>query len=152
MKWNELSQMPCSVARTLAVIGDRWTLMILRDAFLGVRHFDDFQASLGISRTIVSDRLATLVREGVLHRPPETTAKRRAYRLTEKGLELFPVVMAIVDWGNRHYAGAAGPPLIHHHESCGYDMNSIAACSHCHEVLDPRAVTVRINPAAASEH
>ena len=146
MKWNQLAEMPCSVARTLAVIGDRWTLMILRDCFLGVRHFDDFQRSLGISRTIVSDRLATLVREEVLFRPEGKWGKQRPYRLTDKGLELYPVVMAIVGWGNRHYAGEAGPPILHRHNSCGHDITSEATCSHCHEPLDPRQVTFRANP------
>ena len=152
MKWTALSQMPCSVARTLAVVGDRWTLMIVRDAFLGVRHFDDFQKSLGISRTIVADRLATLVREAVLSHKPDAKTGRPAYRLTEKGLELYPLIMAIVGWGNRHYAGPEGPPLLHRHESCGHDMTSVARCSHCHADLDPRDVTVRANPAIAIAH
>ena len=152
MRWDQLSAMPCSVARGLAVIGDRWTLMILRDCFLGVRRFDDFQQSLGISRTIVSDRLATLVSEGVLYRAPAGSAQhRREYRLTDKGLELYPVVMAIVGWGNRHYADENGPPVLHRHEVCGHDMTSMATCSHCHEPLDPRTVTVRTNPGIISK-
>ena len=128
MKWDELAQEPCSVARSLAVIGDRWTLMILRDAFLGVRRFEVFQARLGISRSIVTERLNTLVAEGVLERRPyQDRPIRHEYRLTDKGLDLHPVIMAIVDWGDRHYAGAAGPPIPGPHQRRGRDFHPVQA-------------------------
>ena len=93
MKWDELAQEPCSVARSLAVIGDRWTLMILRDAFLGVRRFEAFQARLGISRSIVTERLTLLVAEGVLERRPyQDRPVRHEYRLTAKGLEQLDIL------------------------------------------------------------
>ena len=120
MKRDDLKDQPCSMARTVAVIGDRWTLMLLRDCFLGVRRFDTFQERLGISRTIIAERLKLLVDEGVLarvryqDRPP-----RDEYRLTPKGFDLYPVVMSIVHWGNRHYAGEAGPPMLHRQRTCG---------------------------------
>src|SRR3954469_14636070 len=89
MKWDALRDEPCSVARTVAVIGDRWTLMILRDCFLGVRRFEDFQARLGISRTITTERLKTLVDEGVLRKVAyQDRPTRYEYRLTDKGLDL----------------------------------------------------------------
>src|SRR5438132_13379681 len=101
MKWNTLSDEPCSVARTVAVIGDRWTLMLLRDCFLGVRRFEDFERRLGISRSIIAARLKGLVAEGVLRRDAyQDHPVRHEYRLTEKGLALHPVIMAIGHWGD----------------------------------------------------
>lgn len=144
MKWEDLAQEPCSVARSVAVIGDRWTLMILRDCFLGVRRFEAFQERLGISRTIIADRLKHLTEEGVLRRVAyQENPVRHEYRLTEKGLDLHPVVMAIVHWGDRHYAGEAGPPLLHRHKTCGCDFHPVQTCSECGEPVDARAVETR---------
>src|SRR5262249_21377426 len=100
MRWRELGNEPCSVARTVSVIGDRWTLLVLRDCSLGVRRLEAFQARLGMPRPVLAARLRKLVQAGVLRkrryrlRPP-----RYEYRLTKKGLELYPVMMAIVHWG-----------------------------------------------------
>lgn len=144
MKWEDLAQEPCSVARSVAVIGDRWTLMILRDCFLGVRRFEAFQERLGISRTIIADRLKHLTQEGVLRRTPyQDHPTRYEYRLTEKGLDLHPVIMAVVHWGDRHYAGEAGPPLLHRHKTCGCDFHPVQTCSECGEPVDARAVETR---------
>jgi DNA-binding HxlR family transcriptional regulator len=144
MKWEDLAHEPCSVARSVAVIGDRWTLMILRDCFLGVRRFEAFQERLGISRTIIADRLKHLTEEGVLRRVVyQEHPTRHEYRLTEKGLDLHPVVMAIVHWGDRHYAGEAGPPLLHRHKGCGCDFHPVQTCSECGEPVDARAVETR---------
>jgi DNA-binding HxlR family transcriptional regulator len=144
MKWNELSDEPCSVARSVAVIGDRWTLMLLRDCFLGIRRFEDFERRLGISRSIVAERLKRLVEEGVLRREAYQDRPRRyEYRLTDKGLALHPVLMAIVHWGDEHYAGEAGPPLIHRHKACGHDFAPVMTCSECGEALAAREVEVR---------
>jgi len=111
MKWTDLPEENCSVARSVAVIGDRWTLLILRDLFLGVRRFEAFEKRLGISRSIIADRLKKLTDEGVLRREAyQDNPVRHEYRLTDKGLALHPVMMAIVHWGDVHYAGAAGPP------------------------------------------
>ncbi|MFN3523170.1 MAG: winged helix-turn-helix transcriptional regulator [Phenylobacterium sp.] len=147
MKWDDLAKEPCSVARSLAVIGDRWTLMILRDCFLGVRRFEAFQARLGISRTIVADRLKLLVEEGVLRKVPyQDGPARYDYRLTDKGFDLYPVVMAIVRWGDRHYAGEAGPPILHRHRACGHDFHPVTTCSACGEPVDARDVETRPGP------
>jgi DNA-binding HxlR family transcriptional regulator len=144
MKWNELSDQPCSVARSVAVIGDRWTLMLLRDCFLGIRRFEDFERRLGISRSIVAERLKRLVEEGVLRREAyQDRPLRYEYRLTDKGLALHPVIMAIVHWGDEHYAGEAGPPLIHRHKACGCDFAPVMTCSECGEALAAREVEVR---------
>ncbi|MFZ5720034.1 MAG: winged helix-turn-helix transcriptional regulator [Pseudomonadota bacterium] len=144
MKWSELAGEACSVARTIAVIGDRWTLMILRDCFLGVRRFEDLERRLGISRSIVADRLKRLVDEGVLRREAyQDRPLRHEYRLTEKGLALHPVMMAIVHWGDEFYAGDAGPPMLHRHKACGCDFAPVQTCSACGEPVTARDVEVR---------
>ena len=154
MKWDDLAQEPCSVARTVAVIGDRWTLMVLRDCFLGVRRFEDFQARLGISRTITAERLKGLVGEGVLRKVRyQDNPLRFEYRLTDKGHDLYPVIMAVVSFGDRHYAGpegqeGAGPPLLHRHKACGCDFHPVTTCSECHAPLVARDVETRAGPGA----
>jgi DNA-binding HxlR family transcriptional regulator len=147
MRWESLAREDCSLARALAVLGDRWTLMILRDAFLGVRRFDDFQQSLKIARRVLSERLALLVEEGVLRKVPyQEKPLRSEYRLTEKGLALYPALISLVHWGDRFYAGDAGPPILHTHQMCGHDFRSVVTCSECGEALDARAVSVRPGP------
>lgn len=144
MKWRELADERCSVARSVAVIGDRWTLMLLRDCFLGVRRFEDFERRLGISRSVIADRLKHLVDEGVLRKDAyQDHPVRHEYRLTEKGLALHPVMMAIVHWGDVHYAGEDGPPLIHRHKTCGHDFAPVLICSECGEPVAARDVDVR---------
>lgn len=144
MKWDELGEERCSIARSVAVIGDRWTLMVLRDCFLGVRRFEAFQERLGISRTIIADRLKHLTDEGVLCRSQyQERPARFEYRLTEKGLALHSVMMAIVHWGDRFYAGAEGPPLLHRHKTCGCDFHPVQVCSECGEPVEARAVETR---------
>jgi len=148
MRWEWLDRENCSLARTLAVIGDRWTLLILRDAFMRVRRFEDFEKSLKIARRVLSERLGRLVEEDVLRKVPyQERPTRYEYRLTEKGLALYPALISLVHWGDRFYAGDAGPPIIHTHTSCGHDFRSVLTCSECGEALDARAVAAR--PGAA---
>src|SRR5262245_28455470 len=105
MRWSELKRENCSVARTVSVIGDRWTLLILRDCFLRVRRFEEFQARLGVTRHLLADRLRKLVKAGVLRREMYQARPRRyEYRLTERGLDLQPVMLSIVHWGDLHMA------------------------------------------------
>lgn len=143
MRWNDLSEEKCSLARSLAVLGDRWTLLILRDAFLRVRRFDDFQARLGIARRVLTERLGGLVEAGVLEkvayqdRPP-----RFEYRLTQKGLDLYPVILSLVHWGDKHYAGEEGPPVLHRHKTCGHVFEPVLSCSECGEAVEARQVEV----------
>ena len=144
MRWQTLDRENCSLARTLAVVGDRWTLLVLRDCFLRVRRFEDFEASLKIARRVLAERLALLVEEGILvKRPYQDRPVRYEYRLTEKGLELYPALISLVHWGDKHYAGKDGPPLVHRHLSCGHDFRSVLTCSECHAPLDARRVEVR---------
>jgi DNA-binding HxlR family transcriptional regulator len=143
MKWNDLSSENCSLARSLAVVGDRWTLLILRDAFLGIRRFDDFQSSTGIARRVLTERLTKLVDDGILERRLyQERPTRNEYRLTAKGLDLYPVILALVHWGDAHYAGEAGPPLLHRHKACGHVFRSELCCSECGETVAARDVAV----------
>jgi DNA-binding HxlR family transcriptional regulator len=131
----------CSVAQCLEVVGEWWTLLIVRDAVLGVRRFDDFQARLGISRNILNRRLSHLVYHGVLERRPyQENPPRSEYALTDKGRDLWHVVTAIRQWGDK-WAAPDGPPVRMRHTSCGHVVQAIAVCSHCGEPLDIRSVT-----------
>jgi len=149
MRWNELGQEACSVARTVSVIGDRWTLLILRDCFLRIRRFEDFQERLGITRPILADRLKKLVDEFVLVKVPyQQRPVRYEYRLTQKGLDLYPIVMAIVHWGDVHMAGRKGRPLLHRHDPCGKDFDPVMVCSECGAPLVAKQVHVHPGPGA----
>jgi DNA-binding HxlR family transcriptional regulator len=146
-----LDQQACSVARTLSVIGDRWTLLILRDCFMKVRRFEDFHARLGIGRPILADRLQKLVDSFVLTRMAyQTRPLRCEYRLTQKGLDLYPVIMAIVHWGDVHMAGKTGRPVLHRHAVCGHHFDPVLVCSHCAATLSPRDVAIEAGPGAAA--
>jgi len=137
------------MARTVSVIGDRWTLLILRDCFLRVRRFEDFQERLGITRPILSNRLKKLVGEVVLVKVPyQQHPVRYEYRLTQKGLDLYPILMAIVHWGDVHMAGKKGRPLLHRHDRCGKDFDPVMVCSECGAALAARQVHVHPGPGA----
>lgn len=137
------------MARAMAVVGDRWALLVLREAFLRVRRFDDFQERLGIARRVLTERLKHLVEHEVLERVAYSQAPLRyEYRLTEKGRGLYPVILSLVHWGDTHYAGKKGPPLLHRHKGCGHDFRSVLTCSECGEALDPRAVVPHPGPGA----
>lgn len=149
MKWTDLQQEHCSVARTVSVIGDRWTMLVLRDAFLGVRRFEDFQERLGISRPMLADRLTKLVDAGVFKKVAyQDSPVRYEYRLTPKGMDLHPVLMAVVHWGDVHMSGEAGRPLLHRHSGCGHLFDPVTVCSECNEALRARDVAVERGPGA----
>ncbi len=149
MRWDEIGGEACSVARTVSVIGARWTLLILRDCFLGVRRFDDFQTRIGVTRPILADRLKKLVAEGILAKcADEERPLRYEDRLTAAGRALHPVIMAIVHWGDTHRVTRKGRPLLHTHKTCGHDFDPVMVCSHCAAPLSARAVTVRAGPGA----
>lgn len=148
MRWNDIGEMTCSVARTLSVVGDRWTLLILRDAFLRTRRFEDFQERLGMTRHRLADRLAKLIEHGVFERVRyQERPERYEYRLTEKGRDLYPVIVALVGWGDRWMAGTAGPPIELVHRSCGHVMTPTMTCPHCGDALTARDVTAQPGPA-----
>lgn len=152
MRWGELEHEACSVARTVSVIGDRWTLLILRDCFLRVRRFEAFQERLGITRHLLADRLKKLVAAGVLKREPYQERPRRyEYRLTEKGLALHPILMAIMHWGDTEMADAAGPPMLFEHKECGQLFAPVTCCSACGKPVAARTVRVHRGPGAPVE-
>jgi DNA-binding HxlR family transcriptional regulator len=147
MRWEELEQQPCSLARTLSVVGDRWTLLVLREGFLGIRRFDEFEKRLGITRHVLADRLKKLVEAGVLDKVAyQQRPLREEYRLTSKGLDLYPAIMALVNWGDRHMSDVEGAPIRHTHRTCGQPMHGVLVCSECGEPLEPRAVQLEEAP------
>ncbi len=152
MRWDALEQEQCSVARTVAVIGDRWSLLILRDCFLRIRRFEEFQSRLGVTRHILADRLKKLVRFGVLRRTPyQDKPPRYEYILTQKGLDLYPVVMAIVHWGDIHMVDERGRPMLHEHKRCGKLFDPGLVCSECGEPILAKEVHVHTGPGAAAD-
>ena len=140
MERKSFADMDCSVAQCLEIVGEWWTMLIIRDAFLGVTRFEDFQKRLGISRNILQQRLATLVEAGVLKRVPYSEhPPRDDYRLTDKGRDLWPVLTAMRQWGDA-YAAPDGPPLEVVHDHCGRAGTQILVCEHCGEPVGPRDV------------
>jgi DNA-binding HxlR family transcriptional regulator len=139
----------CSVARSLEVLGDRWTMLVIRDAFTGVRRFDDFQRDLGVARNVLSDRLGRLVGEGVLERRRyQERPERFEYRLTEKGVDLWRALVSLMKWGDRYYAPAEGPPRVVRHRDCGGEVDDNFACVRCGAQLDARDVRLEPGPGA----
>jgi len=137
----------CSIARTMAVIGDAWTPLILRDIAVGITRFDALQRDLGISRKVLSERLAWLVEHGVLERRPYSERPpRHEYVLTDKGGELMQVLFAMTAWGDRWTAGDAGPPVLLRHRACGELTHARIVCAHCGEQLRPEDVEVQPGP------
>jgi DNA-binding HxlR family transcriptional regulator len=146
----ELERPPvCSIARAMEILGERWTFLILREAFYGVRRFSDMQRNLGIARNILSTRLQTLVGAGIFerrlyHEEPE----RYEYRLTPAGRDLYPSIVTLMRWGDEHLTGELGPPVVLRHNLCGHEADPVLVCSHCREELRPREVTPERGPAA----
>lgn len=137
----------CSVARTLEVLGDRWTLLVLRDVLNGVHRFDDIQRHLGVARDVLTKRLAALVTEGVVERVAyqEPGSRRRfEYRVTPAGRDLRPVLLALIAWGDRHRGDGRGAPLVVTHAECGAQVRLVAECTAGHRV-DP-ATALRTEP------
>jgi DNA-binding HxlR family transcriptional regulator len=124
----------CSIARSLEAVGDRWTMLVIRDAFLGVRRFEDFQRRLGIARNVLADRLGRLVDEGILEKQPyQERPERFEYGLTQKGLDLFPVLVSLMKWGDRHAPADSGPPMAILHRGCGGEVDEHLLCETCGE-------------------
>lgn len=141
----------CSIASTLAVVGDRWTLLILRDVFRGLHRFSELQADLGIARNLLTDRLARLVDAGVLEKVPyQHRPLRHEYRLTTKGADLSPALVALMAWGDRWYA-EEGPPVELYHDRCGTALERRPRCPACDEVVSPGHIRSRPGPGAAQE-
>jgi DNA-binding HxlR family transcriptional regulator len=130
----------CSAARTLELIGERWTMLVIRDVFSGRRRFDQIQDSLGVARNVLSTRLQLLVDEGILERRPyQDKPERHEYFLTEKGLDLWPILVALIGFGDKHLSPAeGGPPVVIRHKGCDGRVNDRRICERCGAELDVR--------------
>jgi DNA-binding HxlR family transcriptional regulator len=152
MLGNDYRSQNCSIARALELVGERWTILVLRDVFLGRRRFDELQRDLGVARNVLAARLERLVAEGVLAKTPyQERPRRHEYRLTEKGLDLWPVIVELLRWGDRHAAPPAGPPILLRHRDCGGLLGEHRICERCGEPLGPRDVRAELGPGAAAE-
>jgi DNA-binding HxlR family transcriptional regulator len=137
----------CSIARTLEVLGERWTLLIVRDALLGLHRFDQFQESLGVARNVLTERLRRLVEAGVMERVPyQQRPERYRYQLTAIGHELAVPVIGLMHWGDRHLAGPAGPPRVTHHKDCGGKIHTQLTCAKCGKAVHPAQMSVQPGP------
>jgi DNA-binding HxlR family transcriptional regulator len=141
----------CTIGRTMAVLGEKWTVVVLREVFTGIRRFDDMRVRTGVPRQVLANRLATLVDHEVLRREPyqEPGARvRHEYRLTHKGLDLYPILITMLEWGNRYLADPQGPPLEFAHRDCGAPVHAEVHCAAGHRLDDPRQVLPRPGPGA----
>lgn len=152
MAIQAFADLNCSIARPLSFLGERWSILVLRDLFLGRRRFDEIQESLGIATNVLSQRLATLVEEGIAERRPYSEHPERfEYRLTRKGRDLQPVLLALLRWGDRYMAGEAGPALETIHRDCGKTFHMVPTCSECGGEVRPDNVESRPGPGANDE-
>jgi len=141
----------CNIGAALEIVGERWTFLVLREAFNGIRRFDDMQRRTGAPRQVLSNRLSRLVTEGILRKTPYREEGQRArseYRLTEKGIELFPVIVALLAWGDKYAARPGGPSVELTHRDCGAPVSLQLACSEGHVLGSAREVTPVPGPGA----
>jgi DNA-binding HxlR family transcriptional regulator len=149
MQRTDFGEMACSIARTLDVIGEPWSPLILRDVWAGFSRFEQLQEDLGISRKVLTERLNHLVEHGVLERRPYDRRPRYDYVLTEKGAELVGLLMVMVAWGDKWLAGNAGPPVLYRHHACGELTRVDLRCAHCGQPLHSSDVELLPGPGAA---
>jgi DNA-binding HxlR family transcriptional regulator len=150
MKKENFKHLECSLARSLDMIGDWWTLLIIRDLFYGMDTFDMLCKDLGIARNILADRLRKLVERGLIEKWKEPNSSGRGnYRLTHKGKDLFPIIMALVAWGDR-WEAPNGPPIIFQHRPDWHAAQPTVICAKCGEVLKAKDIQPQIGPGAGS--
>ena len=141
----------CNIAAALSVVGEKWTFLVLREAFNGIRRFDDIQRRTGAPRQLLSNRLAKLVTAGILRKVPYQEEGQRArseYRLTEIGIDLFPVLAALLAWGDKHASWPGGPAVVLTHRDCGADVQLELTCTEGHVLRSARDVTPLPGPGA----
>lgn len=152
MQRSSFSSMPCSVARTLDIIGEWWTLLILRDVFYGVRRFENLRSHLGVSRKVLTNRLGRLTDEQILKKVLyQNQPSRYEYQLTKKGLELLPVLLTLMNWGDKWISEADMTPVIFVHKDCGEEITPKLVCSHCGGDLNAHNVYPTPGPGAPSD-
>lgn len=149
MQRTNFGDMACSIARTLEVMGEPWTPLVIRDVFVGMNRFEQIQQDLGISRKVLTERLNHLVAHGVLERRPYDNRPRHEYHLTQRGTELFDVLMVMVGWGDKWLAGEEGPPTLYRHHACGEVSHVDLRCSHCGQAMHAKDIDVLPGPGAA---
>ena len=141
----------CSIARTLELIGELWTILILRESFLGTRRFDDFQRELGVARNVLQTRLERLLDAGILSRVQyQERPARYEYRLTRKGVDLWPIIVALLSWGDKH-ASPGGPPVVLEHKECGGRVDDRRRCMKCGADLEAWDVIALRGPGGDAE-
>jgi DNA-binding HxlR family transcriptional regulator len=150
MQRTDFGEMVCSIARTLDVIGEPWSPLILRDVWVGFTRFEQIQADLGISRKVLTERLNHLVERGILERRAYDRRPRFEYVLTEKGTELVELLMVMRAWGDKWLAGEAGPPVHYRHHACGEISQVELRCARCGEPMHAGDVDVLPGPGAAA--
>ncbi len=151
MQRTQFGQMACSIARTMDVVGEPWSPLIVRNIYIGIARFDQLQRSLGLSRKVLAERLRWLTERGVLERREYSTRPpRHEYVLTAKGLELFEVLMVMVAWGDKWLAGEAGPPVLYRHHACGQISHVELCCSECGEQMRATDIDVLPGPGTAT--
>lgn len=134
-----------SVINTIEILGDKWTIFILREAFIGVKTFEKFQANLGIATNILSSRLKNLVSNGIFDRQKNPADGRRFfYKLTEKGLDLYPIILTLMNWGDRWLAGKADPPMLLCHNNCNKKLKITINCANCGDIVRAQDVTFKV--------
>ena len=134
----------CALARALEILGERWTLLIVRDAFHGLTRYDEFLSSLGLATNMLSTRLQKLVEHGVLER----AGSRGSYHLTQKGRDLFPVILTLMAWADRYEPGPDGPEVLIQHMSCGHEAGGSLQCEHCGDPITLSDLQVMPAPGA----
>jgi DNA-binding HxlR family transcriptional regulator len=141
----------CTIGRTMEILGERWMLVVLREVFSGIRRFDDMRERTNIPRQVLTNRLGRLVAAGVLRRSPYRepgSRVREEYRLTPKGFDLYPILVAVREWGDRYLADPEGPPMETLHKDCGARVNVVLRCEDGHDVASARDVVPRPGPSA----
>lgn len=147
MRRTSFANWPCQIARTVDMLGDWWTPLVLREAFYGISRFDEFQTSLGIARNTLTERLGRLVSEGLMEKVQyQSEPVRYEYRLTAKGDDFFSVLAAMAAWGDRWLYDAQTSPVTFHHNRCDHDIRAAVVCEHCGEKLRPEEMQFRIGP------
>ncbi|MEO9943775.1 MAG: helix-turn-helix domain-containing protein [Paraglaciecola sp.] len=153
MRWEETSNQVCSVARATSIFGDRWTLIILRQLFLGMRKFSDIQQALGITKHRLADRLGRLTDENIVFKYLyDERYKRYEYRLTEKGVDLYAVILTIGQWGDKWASDNDGPPVEYVHTECKQVAKPKLVCGCCGDDLTPHNLKVRMGPGLKKKH
>jgi DNA-binding HxlR family transcriptional regulator len=150
-RWTQFPLENCSIQATLEILGEKWSFLVLREVFNGVRRFADMQTRTGAPRQVLSARLTRMVDEGLLRKVPyqEPGQRRRfEYRLTQKGLDLYPILVSLMHWGDTYVNQETGPPVILTHRECGAEIGLTFVCEAGHTVASPREVTPKEGPGA----